>query len=253
MSVSSLGSPPSLGLLVSVGQQEEQKAPHGQLSEPGPTPDSSSVLPGQSMCFSPGWLGASSPLSSLSLATSDWLLGLFHKSVFLPYWIGTLFQMTPEFARLSENCVMSSWASLSVWALAGWLVSLLGLCPSLAASSAGPTQSTRVPGWPPWEGAWDATAWAACPGEGSTAGQQQSAARWFPPISFSKRPCVKTVCPRGRKPRAEWASPLGLFCREGAAGAREVSPFAVLFWHLQRTGRSVGWDGLPACTGWTRT
>lgn len=54
--MSSLGFQAGLGLLLSVGQQEEEKALHGQLSEPGPTPDSSSVLPGQLMCFSPdGW------------------------------------------------------------------------------------------------------------------------------------------------------------------------------------------------------
>lgn len=39
------------GASLSVGQQEEEKALHGQLSEPGPTPDSSSVLPGQLMLF----------------------------------------------------------------------------------------------------------------------------------------------------------------------------------------------------------
>ena len=94
--MSFLGSQPGLGLLLSVGQQREQKALHGQLSEPGPTPDSSSLLPGQLMCFSPGWLGASPPLSSLSLAASDWPLGLCRKSVFLPcHQIGTLFQTTP--------------------------------------------------------------------------------------------------------------------------------------------------------------
>lgn len=112
---------PCLGALPSLGPAGCSRLPC-RLRSPGQPQTAHQCYPDQLlMCFSPGWLGPSPSLSSL-FPGNFWPAAQSFPQIRVQTmycrWIGTLFQMTPGFARLSENRVTSIWAVLSVRALA---------------------------------------------------------------------------------------------------------------------------------------